>query len=339
MRLGMTLGIMLLCGLPLSAVRAELFPDEPAAALPVALHLPWREVKRSRRQSDQEFPAELHLEDGTVLSLKVRPRGKSRRKECDYFPLWLDFAKKTTAGTVFAGQNKLKLVTHCADKFAGRGYLAREYLAYQLLNRFTDTSFRVRPLRITYVDTTRKNWQQVRDGFLIEHKKGLAKRVEGTVLDVAEVSTRDMAADYAGLVGLFQYLIGNTDFSLRKGPAGDDCCHNAVPIAIDGIIYPVPYDFDVSGFVNPPYAVPQDAMGIRRVTQRKYRGYCRHNDALVAARARFLADKEAILASIENFDDLPDLQPEQPIKFVQKFFEVLEDERQFERKLVERCRG
>ncbi len=339
MNRGMTVLLMLLGGLCSHTYGESLFPSEPGAALTVELHLPWSEVKRSRRNPENEFPAELHLADGNVLPLKVQPRGKSRRKECDFFPLWLNFARKKTAGTEFAGQNKLKLVTHCADKYADRGYLAREYLAYQLLNQFTEVSFRVRALRITYVDTGKEDWRRTYDAFVIEHKKGLAQRVEGEILEVPQVLTRDMPASYVGLMDLFQYFLGNTDYSFRKGPEGEDCCHNSVPINIAGEIYPVPYDFDVSGFVNPPYAVPQEAIGIKRVTQRKYRGYCRHNDALAAAREVFLAEQENVFATIGGFDTLPGLRADKLTKFLEPFFDVLANDRQFERKLTRRCRG
>ena len=333
---------LLACGAGFVAGQAHgepLFPAEPAPALEVTLHLPLAELKRQRRKDDAAADAELHLADGSVLPLEVRPRGKSRLAECDYFPLWLDFPKKKTAGTIFAGQNKLKLVTHCADKYADRDYLAREYLVYRLLNEFTDVSFRVRPLKITYVDTGKRDWQRTHDAFLIEHKKRLAERVQGEVLDVAEVPIKDMAADYVSLVNLFQYFIGNTDFSLRKGPPGDDCCHNAVPLKLGEVIYPVPYDFDVSGFVNPPYAVPQQGLGIKRLTQRKYRGYCVHNETVEQVRQRFLSEESRLLASIERFDELAGLRADKLIKFLRGFFTDLNDSRKFDSRVLKRCRG
>ncbi len=340
MRISVTIVLLVLLSGVADQARAEpLFPAEPAAVLEVALHLPLAELKRQRRKEDAEAEAQLHLADGSILPLKVRPRGKSRLKECDYFPLWLDFPKNETADTVFAGQNKLKLVTHCADKYASRGYLAREYLVYQLLNRFTDVSFRVRPLRITYVDTGKRDWQRTHDAFLIEHKKQLAERLGAEVLDVPQLSLNEIAADYVSLVNLFQYFIGNADFSVRKGPDGDDCCHNTVPLSLGEMTYPVPYDFDVSGFVNPPYAVPQEALGINRMTQRKYRGYCRHNEALEVVRQRFLDEQAALLGAVRSFDTLPGVRADKLVKWLQSFFTELADQRRFERKILKNCRG
>ena len=57
------------------------------------------------------------------------------------------------------------------------------------------------------------------------------------------------------LASLFMYLIGNTDFSLIQAQAGEECCHNAKLIRdASGTYFPVPYDFDASGFVDTSYA-------------------------------------------------------------------------------------
>ena len=60
---------------------------------------------------------------------------------------------------------------------------------------------------------------------------------------------------------MFEYMIGNLDWSMRAGPPGERCCHNARLLAgasPAGNLVPVPYDFDFSGLVNPPYAVPPE---------------------------------------------------------------------------------
>ena len=131
-----------------------LFPDDASVASPmeVELHLPLRDLKRLKPEESESFAAQLVLADGTSLPLEVSPRGKSRRKTCDFPPLWLNFKKKSLKGTLFEGQNKLKLVTHCKKSYAQKDFLAAEMLVYRLFNLFTDNSFRVRALHITYVE-------------------------------------------------------------------------------------------------------------------------------------------------------------------------------------------
>ena len=52
--------------------------------------------------------------------------------------------------------------------------------------------------------------------------------------------------------------------------------------------------------MNAPYASVDPRLGIQRVTQRLYRGYCWHNDTLPAARQLILDKKAEILALVEQ---------------------------------------
>ena len=94
---------------------------------------------------------------------------------------------------------------------------------------------------------------------------------EGPAVERAQYEPEALA-----LLDVFQYLIGNTDWSAFAGPRGEDCCHNVVPyVRADGTFVPVAYDFDASGIVNPPHAAPDQRLPIRNVRQRLYRGRCR----------------------------------------------------------------
>ena len=130
--------------------------------------------------------------DAVVLDVGIRARGRFRRDKdvCSFAPLRLNFKKETTRKTLFTRTNKIKLVTHCRDKSArySQGVL-KEYLAYRILNTMTDKSFRVRLLRITYVDTEATKGNRVEFGFLIEPDGDLAKRLGMKVLDVASTTT------------------------------------------------------------------------------------------------------------------------------------------------------
>ena len=69
-------------------------------------------------------------------------------------------------------------------------------------------------------------------------------------------------------------MIGNTDWNLDKS-------HNIELIrpASGGAPIPVPYDFDWSGLIAPPYARPNQMLGIGSVKQRLFRGFCRRSIA------------------------------------------------------------
>src|SRR5690606_26257310 len=94
--------------------------------------------------------------------------------------------------------------------------------------------------------------------------------------------------EQASLVAVFEYLIGNTDFSMVHGARDDDCCHNIVPFSREGQDYLIiPYDFDFSGLVNAAYASPNPELPIRSVTRRLYRGLCEQNPYLESSLGKF----------------------------------------------------
>ena len=49
------------------------------------------------------------------LEVSIRTRGHFRREVCQLPPLQLNFKKKEVKGTLFAGQNKVKLVAPCKE--------------------------------------------------------------------------------------------------------------------------------------------------------------------------------------------------------------------------------
>ena len=60
-------------------------------------------------------------------------------------------------------------------------------------------------------------------------------------------------------------------------------------------------DFDSSGFVNAPYAAPDEQLGLSSVRDRQYRGYCIHNtQALAAAAEGFDAEHIPVLAVFDH---------------------------------------
>ena len=77
----------------------------------------------------------------------------------------------------------------------------------------TDVSFRVRLLRVTYVDTDRNDRERVSLAFLIEHRDRLAKRIGASAIETNMVTYPDLNASYTNLASVFHYFIGNTDYS------------------------------------------------------------------------------------------------------------------------------
>ena len=313
-----------------------LLTAHPAPAVAIELHLPLQQLLKQRK-SKAPVDGQLSV-DGQMIPLTITPRGKSRLARCRFPPLWLDLKKSKTAGSVFEGQNKLKLVTHCGRTLESKGYLAAELLAYRLLNQLSDTSFRARAVTVTYIDTT-NNKTQRHHGFVIEHKKQLAKRLDFELLEQPKLKLSTLDGPYITIANLFQFMIANADFSFSQGPDDDDCCHNSVPARdAQGRYFSVPYDFDSSGLVNPPYGVPAQSLGLKRLTQRRYRGFCRHNEFLADARQLFVAKKATLMQMAEGYDEIPNLNHNKVTRFLTDFFDTLETDRRFQRKIVTACR-
>ncbi len=274
--------------------------EEP---LRFTLEIPLSDVTGSRNKPEYSEGRLIYTNANgadVAVNLRVRVRGKSRTVACAFPPLLLNFPK-AVGGTWFDGENKLKLVTHCGTGEAFERYQAIEYTAYRVFNLLTDMSLRVRSVEVTYYDSKRRRAVITKPGFLIEDEERFAAR-HGLQLVKAERVDRSRYDPAAlALVDMFQYFVGNTDWSATAGPPGSDCCHNVVPVAReDGVLVPIPYDFDATGIVNPPYALPAAGLPIRNVRARLYRGQCRGAAELAASYEPFQRHRGEITALFDE---------------------------------------
>jgi hypothetical protein len=285
-------------------------------------------------------------DDGTErsLDLKIRTRGKFRRKEkhCNFAPIRLNFRKKQVVGTEFAGQDKLKLVTHCqSGKQSYEQLVLREFLAYRFLNELTNNSFGVRLVQINYVDTEGAN-PMTKLGFVIEDVDDVAGRSAMRAIRTDNISSNDLDRRQQNLINVFQYMIGNTEYSLTVSEPGEYCCHNTdLMSATEGPPYtPLAYDFDFSGLVNAPYAAPNPRYKIQDVRQRLYKGSCGNNDLLPETLQHFLDTKDAIYNAIDELDELELLSSmarRSVTQFVKAFYDRIAKPKTVNSRLIEKC--
>lgn len=314
--------------------------------LEVTIRGPFSTIMRVRSLTENE-PGTLTYTDAegseVTVDLGIRTRGRFRHKEenCPWAPLRLNFKKSTVKGTVFARSNKLKLVTHCRDRSPSYTQaMLTEYLAYRIFNQVTDTSFRVRLLRVTYVDTDRNDRERTEFAFLIEHRDQVAKRIGIAVNTVESTKVKLLDGAQLNLGSVFQYMIANTDFSPIKAAPGESCCHNNVLFGDqDGQILAVPYDFDMAGIVDAKYAVPNPRFGLRNVTQRLYRGRCPNNEHLAASAQAFNDNKQAILDLVANNEHFSKSTRSKTNRFIGKFFAIVGDPKKVESRLAKKCIG
>ena len=276
--------------------------------------------------------------DPVVFDLAIRTRGNFRHETCEFPPVRLNLKKSQANGTLFDNQNKLKLVLQCDKNDRYEQMVLREYLAYRLLNTVTDKSFRVRLLRVTYVDTETDKESKVRYAFLIEHKNRLAARLDREAISIERATVAGIQPDWLNLTSVFQFMIGNTYFSPIAGPPGDECCHNYVLFGNDADpIMAIPYDFDQSGLVNAPYAEPNEKFRIRSVRQRVYRGRCVNNEYVEASIGRFRDHRDAIYEKILEQEGLESGVRKQLVRYIEDFYKLIDDPRDVKRKIINKC--
>ena len=288
-----------------------------------------------------ELPFRVRLAGGaTEVPVEVRTRGKSRLRVCKFPPLRLDFDRDLDTDSVFAGYDKLKLVTHCSDKTRDDNILFDEYFAYRLFALLTDNSYRTRWLEISYVDSDRPAAEPLqRHGFLVEPDDVFADRIGAGILEIPGVVYSKLDDAQATLVYVFHYLIGNTDWSLVTADGDDKCCHNGDLFdAASGILL-VPYDFDLAGIVSASYARPDPSLRIRSVRSRLYRGYCTDAGTLRTALESVIAKRDAIMNLARSTPAASEKDRERRMGYLEEFFSEAEDQEDMLRDFDRRCIG
>ena len=135
------------------------------------------------------------------------------------------------------------------------------------------------------------------------------------------------------LVGVFQYMIGNTDFSING-------LHNVeLLFKQDGTVLPIAYDFDFAGAVNARYAIPDERLNIPNVRKRLFRGYCSDATSYAKVFALFKEKKPEIYALYG--DDIGKLMDrgtvKETLRYFDEFYDTINDARSAKRSIVGAC--
>ena len=289
-------------------------------------------------------PATLELALPAVEkhAIQLSPRGKTRRQKerCNFPPLRVEFVAKPAKTSFFERQKRLKLVTHCRQTPQHQQYVLLEYAVYRMFNALSPHGLRARLGTFDYVEANGKTVAS-RLGFFTEDPDDAASRndlKEATVGPLVRAGQLDPAA--AARAALFEYMIGNTDWSMRQAPPGGDCCHNFRMIGAENAqsgLIPVPYDFDSSVFVNAPYAAPAEQLGLSSVRDRQYRGYCMHNAQALAAAAEFRAKKGQVLAAIAGVPQLDEGRKRGAATYLEGFFRDIATDEDVRKRVLKSC--
>ena len=277
---------------------------------------------------------------GVTDSIKIglRRRGNFRLRECYFPPLWMKIEKKNSKHTLFEGNKKLKVVLPCKTGPGSNDLILKEYLCYKLYEAITPYAFKTRLANIDFTDERgKKNKDFQLKGILIEDVDKTAKRLQAKAVSEAKVHASALNDTCALRFDLFQLLISNTDWS--KGFQ-----HNSKLIYRDSKYIPIPYDFDMSGVVDAPYAVVSkvgdEQLPIESVRERYYRGFCASKETTQFIRNEFLANKEKLLAVPDELTGILPVKEIENIKsYLNEFFEILKYDYSFEAEVISNCRA
>ena len=278
--------------------------------------------------------AELIVND-ISYSIRLKARGNFRLENCSFPPITLNFSETDFDDKSYEQLKKIKLVNACKMQNPYAQYILSEYLIYRAFNLMTDKSFRVKLLKIEYVDTNKNKKPVVQYGFVIEDQQIMADRLNALIIKKIGLLDQFTNKDQMVMLSIFQFMIGNTDWQV----AG---LHNIKLLKIKEVTEPtpyvIPYDFDFTGMVNASYAIPQPDLGIINIRERLYWGKCFSEEDLTTAIKKFSQNKEAIYQLYRNFTLLDKATLNQSINYLNSFYRIIEDEKRWKHYFVDNCK-
>jgi hypothetical protein len=270
------------------------------------------------------------------IDVNLRARGNFRRNECYFPPIKMKIKKDQYKETIFDGNKTMKLVLPCKIESENNDNIIQEFIAYKIYEQISPYHFKTRRVNIDFTEP--KGKKKVKTfklkGFLIEDDKRVSQRHESRVF---ERFVHPMAMDHLTSVhnAFFQYLLGNTDFSVAYQHNGKLMYSEA-----EKKIIPLPYDFDMTGWVNPSYATVNTTLGINSVQDRKYRGFKREQQYFDQVRKEFLDKKSSLMEMVASFEsEFSDPKEyKNMFDFMGDFYETMEDDSKFQKSIVDESR-
>ena len=303
--------------------------------LTLRLEIPIKTLKKETNDTTY-IPSTLYFKEDVQwdsIPVELRTRGDFRLKKCVFPPVKIKFDKEDIQGTVFDKNKKLKLVVPCRHEEAKNDNVVKEYMAYKLFEPISPYHFKTRLVDLEWSQKAnkKKSGYQLK-GILLEDIDHLAKRMGGKEFDRM---IHPMRLDTLNGIrnAFFQFMIGNNDYSVVSG-------HNRKAIYQDEKFIVIPYDFDLSGLVNADYGKSSDVQNLRfmgdKPADRNYRDSPRDPALIQQVRQEYLDKKDAIFEAMnatQQFFDDTDQFTEAEL-YVKKFFQMLEDDKVFERRFI-----
>jgi len=310
------------------------------APLEMTLTTNLRDLMRERDSTRLRwFGAEMRYLDETGaeqrIPVELRARGHFRRQSsnCAFPPLFIRAERAVRDSSVLRGNPRVKIVTPCRPGSADfQQYIFTEYQAYQTYALIDSMHHRTRLVNVTYADSAARVRPITVTAFLLETAEEVADEYGLDHVETEGVTWEFTFPNEINALSLFQYWIGNTDWSVSG-------LHNvALFRTADQMYRPVAYDFDWTGLVNPRYAFPNPTLGLSGMRERRHRGPCRTAEQWAPTIARFQAAKPAVDSIWST--PLPGQDARALVaakRYLDQLWPILTDARAFKREVLDQC--
>ena len=281
-------------------------------------------------------PARLQVisksDTSNIFPVQIDTRGNFRMKpeNCNFPPLKLSFLKEKDGRSIFIKNSSVKLVSQCQlFKSDYEEYLLQEYLIYKIFSCLSEYSFKVRLLKISYINEGFLFDTLTRYSFALEPPKEMARRYHAKRVNSNNISIDEIDFWQYKLVCFFEYMIMNNDWSTA-------ICHNIELIQTikDKPPFPVPFDFDWSGIIRVPYSVPSASGSMILQPERSFKGDFKTRRQVKDMVHYFNSKRGEIYSLVSGFTELESSYRVSFIKTLDDYFNILNSYFTFNQKII-----
>jgi hypothetical protein len=302
----------------------------------ITLTSDFKKLRREKHKGKYQVALLKYKVEDTLIAkeIKIKARGKNRKENCFFPPIAIKVKKEVLNEDVPEHQ-VIKLVMNCKQSKVYEKYVLKEYLCYKLYNLLSKYSFKTRLVRLTLIDTGKKNNNQLQMfAFVIEPHQIMAERLESRLEKNEGLTQKIVNQKNIMELAMFQFMIGNFDWAVPTQQNVKLIRPHQTPEEI----HVVPYDFDYCGLVDANYAIPSKALKIYSVRDRIYLGECKTEEEIKPVIEKFSDYKKRFFNEITKFDYLEDKDKEDIIKYLIKFYEIIESGKFYKNYHLKRCK-
>ena len=323
-----------------SPIRAQNFFNYDSLFIdqkPLKIRLNYSNSNLNKKTNDSTLmKTKLFFTHGNItkdIEVSLRARGNFRRKHCYFTPVKIKIKKRDASNTIFSDNRTLKLVLPCKNDRDKNDNILKEFIAYKIYEIISPFYFKTRRLEINYTDQKRKNQKNFNlIGFFVEDDDKVANRFDSKIIK-RKISPLAMDDFNSVNLSFFNFLIGNTDFSSAHQ-------HNGKLLFYEKKIIPIPYDFDLTGWVKPKYGSGITNRLGYSYEERNYIGFKREKGIYSKVRNHYLTLKEKIFKTVELFESEFEYKNSYNLmmNYLGEFYDILENDNLYNNLIISKAK-